>query len=278
MTSSTVSTPDGDVPIAEIEVGDTVYAYNELTGEVGEYEVTAVISHEDPEIAYLVIDGEMIVTTPGHPFYTSDGEWVEVQDLELGDLIMNLDLEYGTVDSIEIVPQVQVMYDLTVDEVHNFAVGDGAWVVHNACPITYPKTTAEPATFGHTPNGGTYGRLRTRTRTVNHQTVNGVEINGNFYPEDIPLPRGSSRNFGELTYNSVDEAWNQARIRMNQMGGPQEVVQVADGKWRSIDGRYQIRAVQADIGSNVARPHVHLEILNPETGQIISNGHFYFNP
>ncbi|MEO1443738.1 MAG: polymorphic toxin-type HINT domain-containing protein, partial [Chloroflexota bacterium] len=130
-----VSTPDGDTPISEIKVGDTVYAYDELTGEVGEYTVTDVIWHEDPEIAYLVIDGEMIVTTPGHPFYTSDGDWVEVQDLELGDLIMNLDLEYGTVNSIEIVPQVQVMYDLTVDEVHNFAVGDGEWLVHNFCEV-----------------------------------------------------------------------------------------------------------------------------------------------
>jgi hypothetical protein len=127
-----VSTPDGDRPISEIQVGDVVYGYNEETGEIGTFEVTNTISHEDPEIAYLVIDGKTIETTPGHPFYTSDGEWVEVKDLELGDLIMNLDLEYGTVESIEIVPQVQVMYDLTVDEVHNFAVGDGAWVVHNA--------------------------------------------------------------------------------------------------------------------------------------------------
>ena len=32
--------------------------------------------------------------------------------------------------------QQQVMYDLTVDDVHNFFVGDGQWLVHNCNGIT----------------------------------------------------------------------------------------------------------------------------------------------
>ncbi len=42
-----VSTPDGEVKIEDLAVGDTVFAWDEETGETGSYEVTAVFSHED---------------------------------------------------------------------------------------------------------------------------------------------------------------------------------------------------------------------------------------
>lgn len=77
-----VSTTEGKVPISEVETGDTVYAYSEATGEVGEYEVTHTHVHDDPAIAYLTIDGEVIETTPNHPFYTAEGAWVMAGDLE----------------------------------------------------------------------------------------------------------------------------------------------------------------------------------------------------
>ncbi len=63
-----VATPDGEKPISELEVGDTVLAWDEETGEVGEYEVTATFSHEDRVIEYLTVDGERLVITPEQPF------------------------------------------------------------------------------------------------------------------------------------------------------------------------------------------------------------------
>ena len=127
---TSVSTTEGDIPIAEVVVDDTVFAFDPETGEVGKYTVTDTINHEDNVIAYLTIEGEEIETTPWHLFYTDEG-WVEAEDLELGDQILSLDGEYGTVDKLIIVDETQMMYDLTVDEVHTFAVGDGAWIVHN---------------------------------------------------------------------------------------------------------------------------------------------------
>jgi hypothetical protein len=38
---------------------------------------------------------------------------------------------YGEVEGILIEELTQTMYDLTVEEVHTFAVGKGEWVVHN---------------------------------------------------------------------------------------------------------------------------------------------------
>ncbi|MEZ4646338.1 MAG: polymorphic toxin-type HINT domain-containing protein, partial [Chloroflexota bacterium] len=71
-----VLTEDGLVPIAEVGQHEYAWAYNEESGEFGFYPIVAVWSHEDPMILYLTIDGETIATTPNHPFYTVDDEWV----------------------------------------------------------------------------------------------------------------------------------------------------------------------------------------------------------
>ena len=43
-----------------------------------------MLVHEDEEILNLIVDGELIVTTPDHPFYTDDGEWVAAGELAVG--------------------------------------------------------------------------------------------------------------------------------------------------------------------------------------------------
>jgi hypothetical protein len=128
---TTVATADGDVPISDIEVGDEVLAYHEEQGEVGEYEVIDTISHVDQLVVHVVINGEVIETTAEHPFYTDQEIWVNAADLEPGDQVYSLGGEYGTVESVAVVEAPQPMYNLTVDDAHTFAVGDGAWVVHN---------------------------------------------------------------------------------------------------------------------------------------------------
>ena len=127
-----VSTPSGDVPISEIAADDIVLAYNELTGEIGEYTVTHTISHTDEIIIHLYISGELIETTPEHPFYNDSGEWIDAEDLEVGEEILSLDGDYGIVEKVVVIEDAnQPMYNLTVDEAHTFFIGDGDWLVHN---------------------------------------------------------------------------------------------------------------------------------------------------
>ncbi len=78
-----------------------------------------------------MIDGEIVETTPEHPFYTAEGEWVNAADLQVGDQIHSLEGEYGTVERVTVITQTETMYNLTVNEAHTFFVGDGAWLVHN---------------------------------------------------------------------------------------------------------------------------------------------------
>lgn len=130
-----VSTADGLAAISTLEEGDYVLAYDEATGTIGYYPILATWVHEDPVIVFLTIDGELIETTPEHPFYTADGDWVAAGDLQAGDHIQQADGTTGTVEAINIVYRLQPMYNLTVSTAHTFFVGDGQWLVHNDCII-----------------------------------------------------------------------------------------------------------------------------------------------
>jgi hypothetical protein len=135
-----VATDEGLIPIGEVIGGKIVLAYNEVTGELGYYPVEAVWAHTDPVIVYLVIEGERIETTPEHPFYTSEAEWIAAGELRLGDLIRQASGRYGRVQAVEFVSQPEVMYNLTVAEAHTYFVGVGRWLVHNAkCRNPYGK-------------------------------------------------------------------------------------------------------------------------------------------
>ena len=136
-----VETEDGNKAISEVEEGEYVLAYNEETGETGYYEVTDVWAHDDPVIVYLVIDGELVETTPEHPFYTEEGEWIPAGELEIGDEIVSSDGDTGTVESVEFIAENQTMYNFTVDEAHTYFVGEGEWLVHNSCPIGFNSET-----------------------------------------------------------------------------------------------------------------------------------------
>jgi hypothetical protein len=81
----------------------------------------------------LTIDGELIETTPEHPFYTAEDQWVTAGDLQMGDEVRRADGSYGIVEAVEFVHQSQSMYNLTVADAHTYFVGDGQWLVHNKC-------------------------------------------------------------------------------------------------------------------------------------------------
>ena len=132
-----VTTSMGLVPIGKIKEGDVVLAYNEATGEVGYYPVSAVWSHDDPETVYLTVDGEVVETTPEHPFYTDDGLWMPVSELSVGQKLWQADGSLGVVEAINVVAELQPMYNLTVSVAHTYFVGDGQLLVHNDCVRNY---------------------------------------------------------------------------------------------------------------------------------------------
>lgn len=89
--------------------------------------------HDDPILIRLVIDEEVIWTTPEHPFYLGNGQWISAGDLQDGDLIRNANWQLGIVQDVTTIYQTQTMYNLSVDTAHTYFVGEQQWLVHNDC-------------------------------------------------------------------------------------------------------------------------------------------------
>jgi hypothetical protein len=74
---------------------------------------------------------ETIHTTASHPWLSADHGWVRAGQLALGEPVMRADGTTAVVVGLRVVPGAADMWDLTVSNVHTFAVGDGQFVVHN---------------------------------------------------------------------------------------------------------------------------------------------------
>lgn len=106
-------------------------AYDEAADIIDYYPILAVWIHDDPIITYLTIDGETIKTTPNHPFYTAEGEWVHAGDLQVGETIRDGSWNTGTVEAVWFSATPKVMYNFSVAVAHTYFVGEGQWLVHN---------------------------------------------------------------------------------------------------------------------------------------------------
>lgn len=89
------------------------------------------------------------------------------------------------------------------------------------------------------------------------------------YPNDFPSPRTKDKS---AKFNSERNARDFA---MKKIGGMKNAIQIAPGKLRSPDGRWQYRAKPGDLKGHGPSdtPHIHLERLNPDTGEVLENWH-----
>ena len=89
------------------------------------------------------------------------------------------------------------------------------------------------------------------------------------YPKDF---KTNLTNDGKAIFKSEREARNLAR---NKIG--HNPVDIGNNKLRSQDGKWQYRAKPKDItGEHAGGKHIHLEELNPDTGEVINNWHLFW--
>ena len=151
-----VTTPKGKQAIGTLKVGDPVQAYNPATKKVSTQTVQHVFINHDTDLIDVTlavhndsgstkqqkvatishgshappVTTEVVHTTEKHPWLTTHG-WITAGKLRLGDRIQQLDGRTAAVVALTVISGEQDMYDLTVSNIHTFAVGAGQWVVHN---------------------------------------------------------------------------------------------------------------------------------------------------
>ena len=130
-----VKMQDGHIPIEEIVVGDYVWAWSEDTNEVDLKPVVETYVNETRELIHVFVNGEEIITTPSHPFYSPLKGWTSAVKLRAGDILVLVNGEYVVVEKIqhEILETPVVVYNFQVAEYHTYFVAQSCVLVHNSC-------------------------------------------------------------------------------------------------------------------------------------------------
>ena len=136
-----VKMQDGHIPIEEIVVGDYVWAWSEDTNEVDLKPVVETYVNETRELIHVFVNGEEIITTPSHPFYSPLKGWTSAVKLRAGDILVLVNGEYVVVEKIqhEILETPVVVYNFQVAEYHTYFVAQSCVLVHNSCGTPFDE-------------------------------------------------------------------------------------------------------------------------------------------
>ncbi len=113
------------LPIEKVKVGDFVMAFDEKTKTLKKDRVKEFFEHKSDK--YLIIN-ERLKLTENHPVY-SQGKWIEIGKLQIGDSLLNSKGESETITSIREVKEKVKVYNLEVNPYHTY-IAEGV-VVHN---------------------------------------------------------------------------------------------------------------------------------------------------
>ncbi|WP_051795109.1 polymorphic toxin-type HINT domain-containing protein [Kibdelosporangium aridum] len=155
-------------PISEVRIGDEVLATDPSIGRTEAKTVTdLIVGHGEKQLVAVTIDvdgdeGDRVATvtaTDEHPFWVaSENRWVNAEDLKPGHQLKTADHGLASVTLINVRTQVQLVYNLTVADIHTYYVGvpgntaaNVDVLVHNAsagCNILDPNwKPADPGTM-----------------------------------------------------------------------------------------------------------------------------------
>ena len=84
---------------------------------------------------HICVNGDEIVSTPTHPFYSPVRGWTSTVDLRAGDILVLSNGEYVIVEQVqhEILEVPVKVYNFEVQDFHTYYVGKNSVLVHNDC-------------------------------------------------------------------------------------------------------------------------------------------------
>jgi hypothetical protein len=150
-----VLTPEGVKDIESIQVGDWVMADDPNTpGDIQARQVTQVYIHEVTSLIDLMIDGEVITTTPSHPFWVPGLGWIRAEDLQVGTTLQTEDGRIVDIDGVQKRYGNFKVYNFEVECFNSYFVSDLGILVHNTSSIN-PRTLQHE--YKHAPDFGVDG-------------------------------------------------------------------------------------------------------------------------
>lgn len=134
-----VMTLDGTKDINKVKVGDMVLTYNEATKNNEYHKVTHLFAYNPNEINERLYtlkfdDKTTLKVSSTHRFYIRrNGEfnWIAAKNLKNGDVVMYANKKYHRIINIKNQKLKDTVYNISVDNTHNFYVGNQQVLVHN---------------------------------------------------------------------------------------------------------------------------------------------------
>ena len=131
-----VHTKEGFKNIEDIKVGDLVLSYDEEEKTNSFNKVKELLIHENnnEDIYELSINDKVLKVTEKHRFYIvneNDYSWIAAKDLKVNDQIMLYNGEIHNIDKIESYSHFGTVYNLEVENHHNYYVSEDGILVHN---------------------------------------------------------------------------------------------------------------------------------------------------
>lgn len=128
-----VHTQWGLANIESLEEGVPVLTYNISTGEKEYKPVLKTIKRTTPRMCILELSNkETLFVTPEHRFFTH-GNWIEVGDMQVGDLLQTKENEYLIIEDKIIISNLVDVYNIEVSDNENYYVTEEGILVHNGC-------------------------------------------------------------------------------------------------------------------------------------------------
>ena len=132
-----ILTSSGYVAIENIRAGDMVWASDPETGETELKPVVQTFRNETTELVHVTVNGEEIICTKEHPFYSPVKGWTAACQLRAGDILVLVNGEYVVVEQVqhELLESPVATYNFEVQDFHTYYVGESAVLVHNLCKV-----------------------------------------------------------------------------------------------------------------------------------------------
>lgn len=125
-----IHTQMGLIPIENLSVGDSVWSYDVLTGEVALKPIASYFVRTSDHLRVIVIDNDTIFTTDEHPFFVN-GEFLEAKHIVAGDTLQLRDGTLQWVESVFRKDTVVTVYNFEVADFHTYYVSEDGVLVHN---------------------------------------------------------------------------------------------------------------------------------------------------
>ncbi|SEN27455.1 intein C-terminal splicing region/intein N-terminal splicing region/RHS repeat-associated core domain-containing protein [Chitinophaga rupis] len=127
-----ILTNNGFKTIENIQVEDSVWAFNDVTRKKELKIVTALSKKEVKKLIRLSFENEVLYATPEHPFWINN-TWVLAKNIQYGDSLTLFSNRKCAVAIKNELDTSAFVYNFTVSEFHSYFVSSLGVLVHNTC-------------------------------------------------------------------------------------------------------------------------------------------------